>query len=232
MADFPQPLLNVLGQPYDTAGADVATGFQIAGTFENDVPATPSKDQDWTNIANAASFDDSFAGFNPDATSVNAFLRASNFGFSVPAGATMLGVEVLVGYNNLGPTCVQEELRLAWGSAAANTSTDNKFGGELIDDDEDHTIAVFGGPTDLWGENSSTITPAVVNSSDFGAIVKFDHDSGAGSAVNLDALQVRVYYSVTSDGDARVTQTYAEVIGSIAEATGGEGVIRSVIVVT
>jgi hypothetical protein len=56
--------------------------------------------------------------------------------------------------------------------------------------------ATFGGATTMWGLNTTTLTPAIVNDADFGAVISATI-SGGGTA-SVDHIRITVYYE---DGD-------------------------------
>lgn len=233
MATFTFPLLDQWEQ-----GGDENSPFLNAGTGENDVPATGGITHNWANPDRVTS---QFMSTTSDlstsggGTYVLPYLRASNFGFSIPVGATVVGLEVEIvwGASNSGLT--EDEIRLAWGASAANLSTNNNGDAGSIPS-TDQTVETKGGPTDLWGELSSTLTPAVINSSDFGWVLKVGRaDTGATSrTARVDCMRMRVYYTVpeplagavrisqtevlalvTEAKPARITQVYAEVIAGL-----------------
>lgn len=124
-----------------------------------------------------------------------------------------------------------ETLVLAWGAAAANISPTDQFDGTLATQSQ-NTIE-YGGPADMWG---TALTPAIVNSSDFGLVYRaVRNNTGSGNrSLALISARIRITFSdagidgtvrntqmdvsvLTSDlKAARVTQQYAEVLSSSA----------------
>jgi hypothetical protein len=77
------------------------------------------------------------------------------------------------------------------------------------------TLYTYGGPTDLWGESTSSLTPAVVNSADFGAVLRLARSGGTFSrSMNVNYIEMAVYYSVAEDGAIRMTRAYAEALAT------------------
>lgn len=133
------------------------------------------------------------------------YLRCSNFGLAVPAAATITGVEVRIGIDTNAETFkfyervnANGDIRLASGASAGTVGTSNLAldgvhlpgsGGTLIK----------GGNGELWG---LTMTPAVVNSTDFSVLLRIQREWFPGNPANnsrsatisLNAVQVRVFY--------------------------------------
>jgi len=94
---------------------------------------------------------------------ISDYLYLFDFGFSIPATASITGVEVLYergGCN--GGSYVQDTTRLAHNSAIIGSSyfTDSVPATNLT--------STYGSSSDLWG---ATLTPAMVNSTSFGTMM-------------------------------------------------------------
>lgn len=214
MASFIEPLLDQWGQ----GATEFISPYGNAGTGENDVPATASITHNWTNPGNVISqLGASTANLasSGDPPFILPYLRASNFGFNVPSTATVVGIEVQIvwGFSS-GTTYTEDEIRLAWGASAVNLSTTNNADLAAIPTTVD-TTELKGSPTDLWGELASTLTPTVLNSSDFGWVIKLGRLLGTSNRIaHIDCMRARIYYTVPEPlaGNARVTQTEALVL--------------------
>ena len=228
---------------------DEWSGKANAGTGENDVPTTASITHSWSNPSNITAESLSTAELASSGGSyIFPYLRASNFGFDIPSSATVLGVEVDVVWGATSSDYTLDELYLAWGASASTFSTTNKGTGQNLSS-TGGDIVTYGGASDMWGESSATLTPTVVNSSDFGIVIKPAKTATDSNSCRVDCVRIAVTYSVTEDGnvrvsqtealvlytyekDVQVTQTYAEVIVSTAiGGASGEG-RRQIIVVT
>lgn len=143
----------------------------------------------WTNPSNAASNNNSFAtvaGSGPPGTKTN-YLLASNFGFSIPATATILAVrmeiEFVDGSGNDGQLTDCQLLKAGVASGSVKTGNVNSAG---------TGYATAGNLTnDLWG---ATLTPADVNHSGFGVQVRFEDISGEGYSFSVDHIRLTVHY--------------------------------------
>jgi hypothetical protein len=219
---FTYPLLDQWGETLEGGGdAGKDTGAQIAASWGDDVPITPSASVFWASEAKA--FDrvgdnTEAARITGDEADIFPYLRMHNFGFAMPTTGLVKGVEVEIGYQmdllGVAAKWDEDELFIAWGASAALGRTTDKFIGATAAASARRT---FGGPTDLWGESSGTITPTIVNGTDFGCIAKWARNDTGDETIEIDYIQMRVYYEDTVDGTIRTTQTYAEVLGTIAQ---------------
>jgi hypothetical protein len=126
------------------------------------------------------------------------YLKATSFGFAVPGGATVTGVEVEVSRTDVDETesVTDFSVRLVKGGVVSGddkASGDRWPAGSL-------EVALYGSDADLWG---LTLTPADVNASTFGAVVSAATSGGAGSAA-VDFIRVTVHYT-TASGAASAT---------------------------
>ena len=122
--------------------------------------------QPWTDPTNAASSNDSYTTASMT-VSVSHYLKATNFGFSVPTGATITGILVEIEKSKTG--------------GAINNATDNIV--KIVKSDgtigtEDKKLAgtwpttdayySYGSLSDLWSE---TWTYSDINDADFGVVI-------------------------------------------------------------
>jgi len=197
--------------------ADEYSGYLNAGTGEDDVPSTSGATEAWSNPGNITAVSLSTAEMSSTGGAyVFPYIRASNFGFTVPATATMLGVEAEIVWGASSSDYTLAELKLAWDASAASLSTTNKGTGQSLSKTSGSSDA-YGGAADLWGETSATLTPSDVNSSDFGFVLKPAKTDTGDSDLRIDCMRLRVHYSVTEDGEARVSQAEALVFATSAE---------------
>lgn len=161
----------------------------------------------WTTPTNALTSNDSYAVYNNTAQDD---LRLTNFGFSLPTTVTILGIKVDIEGNGSSGTAAQRQIRVGLtkdGTTLAGTRT---TGVELPASDGTVTV---GGPTSLHG---TTWTKAEIESSNFGVLIS-DNDTTA-AALNIDAVTVTVYYSVSNGLTATSGYRYVYVFRN--DATG------------
>lgn len=216
MADFKAPYVNQWAvQVAPTPTDDQGVNWRYPLSAVSGTPTTPTPDGSWalpanlqnSNLSDVTTFN--VSGSNPGPSN---YIYVSNFNLGIPTSATILGIEVLVTW---GPTFTsttnEESVRLAWGASAANLSPTNNASGAARTPE---TNNIFGGAADMWGSTSATLTPAVLNATNFGVVYRVQRTSTATGIVVLRGIAVRVTYSMVADGNLRVTQEYAEVLSS------------------
>ena len=137
-------------------------------------------------------------------------LIARNVGFSVPSGATIDGIEVVIRSNYVA-SAGTSYVKLWNGNSA---TADNSIGTEktFTPNPDSLTNITLGSPTDLWG---ATLTDTIVNGSDFGVALWKSYTSM--SAWFVDHIQIKVYYTESSGETASVsiTTTNPTISGSL-----------------
>jgi len=146
-----------------------------------------NKDQIKTDTGSSATY--SASSFMLASVSSNK-LRGSDYGFSIPSGATIKGIEVLINRSpsSGGETFTDDniiELVLSGtvqGTGKADASTWANGYNEVI----------YGSPTDMWG---ATLTPTNINNSGFGVQMKIDNtNSGGGNNVFVAHIKIKIYW--------------------------------------
>lgn len=145
--------------------------------------------QAWTDPDNVMTSNDAWAACPLDGSQSDE-LRVTNFGFSIPAGATILGIELRVerSMTPLGGEIRDLSVRLR---KAAGAVGDNKASAGLWPDGTD-AIATYGGPTDLWG---TTWSPADINDSGFGAAIRAEEAGVNPMTAQVDHITLTVYHA-------------------------------------
>ena len=106
-------------------------------------------------------------------------------GDPIPAGATVVGVEVQVKRFSSTGTSDEVVMLIKDGALAGG----NKAGDSPPKIDVPEEFSTFGGRADMWG---ISLTPEDVNSANFG--VGFQQTGGAFSTYQYDVIQMKVYY--------------------------------------
>lgn len=191
--------------------ANFMNGWQkdaVLGTSGSAGPSNPSAGADdagagniaWLNPGNVTASDNSRATSSIFAASPTThILKATNYGFSVPANATIDGVELSVERQQSTATDVHDQtLKLLVGGTQVGS---NKAAVGSWPTTE--ASATYGGPTDLWG---TTLTPSDVNGSTFGAALQAALTT-SNSVAKVDNVRITVYY--TTAGSAAFTDADA-----------------------
>ena len=179
------------------------TGFLFPGTAVGNRTISGG-DVNWVNPDNIKADDTSMATANVSSGSPNTNgLAASNFDFSGVAG-TIDGIEVQVGDYSVG---IADDADWAVGKliladdSDGGTSKHTALADFTISDQTDQ----MGGASDLWDE---TIGVSDVQDVDWGFFVGLDWISATIVLVNIDFMQMKVYYTPISITDVDGDETW------------------------
>jgi hypothetical protein len=153
----------------------------------------------WTNPSNATGNDDNFA--NADIYTLNdvsEYLKVTNFSFSIPSAATILGIKVTayVGETIDTMDVYDESVKIVKAGVIS--------GAEYADTDTvEWAVDTVGGTAREWGDETSlwglTWTPADINGSTFGVAISAKHTGGTVAAeheVRVYKVNIKIYYSL------------------------------------
>lgn len=154
----------------------------------------------WSNDDRVVSINHSYATVTLTAET-SKFLKCTNFGFSIPTGATITGIQMeVVGQWNTGSSgqwWTLDYIRIVKGNTIKSTNYTADIEGS------NDTYAYVGGDGELWGE---TWTPSDINSSGFGVAIA-TYTAGGPNKISLDFIGLKVYYT-TESGDYNVDIAY------------------------
>jgi hypothetical protein len=148
----------------------------------------------WANPSNAASSNDSRATVTiTNVNDISNYLKATNFGFSIPAGATIDGivVEFEQGSSSNG-RILDSRVRIVKGGTVGSTDKSNGTGWPATD-----TYRTYGSSSDLWGE---TWTSTDINASTFGVVISCTNTTTSGVEARVDHIRITVHYTEASSG--------------------------------
>lgn len=172
-------------------------GPRSGGTFANDATVGTV---DWSGPSNASASDNSYAtsGSGTDPAGITTkYLKATNFGFSIPGGATIDGILVEVEGKHVSATGSDTTSGVKLVKADGTFGIGNKTGGSWTTTD---TYRSFGGASDLW---SNSWTPADINDADFGVGISrtlFREDAATQTVSSIDHIRITVYYTEAGGG--------------------------------
>lgn len=156
-------------------------------------PATAANDSSvgttgWT-FPNNARTENNVGAYILNVSSQSQYLVTSNFGFSIPIGATIDGIYVEIRNKGdyIGGGTVTENSVVIRKSNGTFGSTNKAYSGGYIDDV--YAYKNYGGPSDLWGE---TWAPADINNSNFGIALSATANL---AEANIDVMRITVYYT-------------------------------------
>jgi hypothetical protein len=163
------------------------TGWVNGGTFQNvDRSGGPA----WNTPANAETQDDSYTyTFSTSIISTD-WLRITNFGFSIPEGATIDGIEVRADKFATVASSIRDSY--IYLRTSAGQSGDNKADTETYwqNSDTDNYIS-WGGATDDW---NAGFDYADINDESFGIDISAYHAQLFRNA-RIDHVQIKIYYT-------------------------------------
>jgi hypothetical protein len=187
----------------------MATQTRAAGTFTNVDQASV----DWSSPSNAAASDDSRATAALSASAGNArtdFLKFSNFGFTIPVGATIDGFTFSLERSVTTTSGTPRDLAIiltddgstpAIAGETAHESPNKASGSTWPTTD---ASATYGGASDLWSTGTFVVTVAEVNASAFSAWVRaFKTDGETSTTVRIDYGELTVHYTPAATGNRR-----------------------------
>lgn len=154
----------------------------------------------WNDPGNAGASDNSYAITGEIGSQSSHYLKATNFGFTVPADAVSIdGISVQVEGKKtditLSPTIKEARVRLVKGGVIGGTDKLNSSNWTTSD-----ATYTSGGAAELWGD---TWTVANVNASNFGVVVAVAATpEGQSGTASIDHVQMTVYYTAPDSGAA------------------------------
>lgn len=147
----------------------------------------------WTNPSNATSSNNSHATVSLDQQPSD-YLTASNFGFSIPVGATIDGIVVeFEKRSDQGGNIVDDVVQLAKAGVWIGT---NK-GDAVTQWPASDAYASYGAINDLWG---TTWTVSDINNSGFGARIQATETGVGVDTAYIDHVRITVYYTEAGGG--------------------------------
>jgi hypothetical protein len=170
------------------------TGWKSPGTVVSDDSVGTTA---WSNPSNATASDDNYAVtshmfFNE--IYYTEYLKATNFGFGIPSGSTIDGIEVgieMLGSYDMGDSPEESEIKIVKSDGTVGAT--NKSTGASI---EGEAVFSYGGSSDKWGE---TWSASDINDTDFGVVFSgLTNPDPTGQGIYVDHIQIKVYYTESS----------------------------------
>lgn len=194
-------------------------GPSLPGTAISDNESGNGAD-DWVTPTNIQADDGTEAQITAasyDAGDFSFILKAKNFGFSAPAGATIDGVEVEIDRRCFAGTAVDLAVQLLDASgmlASTNRASASAWPASLA-------VASYGSASDKW-DMGVTLTPALVNDVDFGVGLQVQA-TAANTDIGVDFIRMTVHYTPGTSAD--VTGTAAAGIDESDIVAGGKTIV-------
>lgn len=142
----------------------------------------------WSSPSNAASSNNSYASASISFAASSHYLKATNFGFSIPSGATIDGIIVEWEKSDATESGAITDLRsrIVKGGTIGSTDKSSATAWPAAD-----AYTTYGSSSDKWGE---TWTDSDINGSTFGAVIAAQA-TGPGSVAQIDHVRITVHYT-------------------------------------
>jgi hypothetical protein len=181
-----------------SAGVSSSAGPRDPGTGADD-PAVGTLP--WNNPGAITYGSHTYTDYAVSPTTTH-YLKATDFGFSIPVGATITGIELgikrWVDYDDdWGDWARDSRVRLVKGGTVQATDKASSDYWPNVEVEKS-----YGGQYDLWG---SAWTPADVNATNFGAVLSADVAGPSlypGNVANVSRMRITVYYTTPGGGPA------------------------------
>lgn len=167
-------------------GGPATAGPNYPGTGANDASYGSTA---WGNPENITADDTNYATVTITLLSTTSnYLKATNFGFNIPSGATIDGITVDIRRWKAGGSGQIRDsvVRLV---KAGTVVGDNKSSSTTLPTSE--VTATFGGSTDLWG---TTWSASDINNTNFGVVYALERQA-QNSAGAVDWITITVDYT-------------------------------------
>ena len=178
-------------KPIQSTGSTMNTGTISPSTMADDATVGTVT---WTNPNNAKVEDGNTAETVLNSQTSH-YLKATNFGLSIPVGATINGILVEIKKKQvIDGNYIKDSL-------VKIVKSDGSFGTTNKADTIDYWTGTllyssYGSSSDLWGENW---TPADINNANFGTVISAIGITTA-CTVYIDCIRMTVYYTTGATG--------------------------------
>jgi Tfp pilus assembly protein PilX len=149
----------------------------------------PSAATGWTSSTNVYTSNNVYATATINGSSQSANLDVTGFGFSIPAGATINGIDVDIERKASATSSIEDFDVYVLKNGSATGITDHASTTDWTTSDSTRS---YGNSSDLWG---TTWTVSDINASNFGVRLKATNLTGTSKTASVDWVQVTVFYT-------------------------------------
>lgn len=165
-------------------------GPNSPGTLANDASVGVEA---WSFPSFAGNSDNSYANQALLSLTYSNYLKSTNFGFSIPSGATIDGIIVEIEKRDSIYLSQDSTVKLVKGGTIVGTN--KSLLGSWTNVDSYYT---YGSSSDLWG---TTWTDSDINASDFGVVINAYNPSFKSNAyLYIDHVRITVHYTSGGGG--------------------------------
>jgi Tfp pilus assembly protein PilX len=170
-----------------TTTLEVGGNVTMTGTTTSS-QRNPTAATGWTSSTNVFSSNNVYATASLAGSAQSANLDVTNFGFNLPTGSTIVGIEADIERKASNTNSIEDYdvFLLKAGAASGNDKASTTDWGTS------DSTRTYGSGTDLWG---TTWTEAQVEASNFGIRLKVRNLSTSSRTASVDWVNIRVYYT-------------------------------------
>ncbi|MBU1022941.1 LamG domain-containing protein, partial [bacterium] len=176
----------------DNGDGTCTASSNLSGTMADDDTVGT---QTWSNVDNAKIDDGNYASVSVSMGTLHShYLKATNFGFSIPEGVTINGILMEVkryGQGNDLPD--DEEVKIV--KSDGSVGSENKAIGGDWNNGGNEVYISYGGAEDLWSESWSD---ADINNANFGTVMSAQSGSTLASIAWVNHIRINVTYTLPS----------------------------------
>lgn len=180
----------------------------------------------WSSPLNVKNSDNTRASASLVSGNTTHYIKATNFGFSIPANATITGIKVEIersinGSSSGGVKDGEVKIIKSNGTLSAYNKADTTTSWPIVTSE---SFATYN-PSDLWGE---TWSPADINNANFG--VAISAVATASRTANIDSIRITISYIknfFVFDLTNPTAPTFISTLGSNQAITAGYTAIQS-----
>jgi hypothetical protein len=142
----------------------------------------------WSNPTYANKSDNIHSNASITAGATTHYLNASNFGFAIPSGATITGIQAAIEKKSNTKVVIYDVgVYLLKADATTGTNMKNATVWGIAD-----ATTLYGGSTNLWG---TTWTPAEINAATFGLVLSANNTGARSAIASVDYINLTVFYN-------------------------------------
>lgn len=157
---------------------------------------------DWASPNNAKVSDNTRSQASAvSGTVISHYLKATNFGFTIPTNATINGILVEIEKSKQGsgsPSVVDSEVKIVKSDGSIGTTNKADVSTEWPSTASETYIS-YGGSSDLWGESW---TYSDINNSNFGIVIStsMTWSNPFSASANVDHIRITITYTEVATG--------------------------------
>ena len=143
---------------------------------------------------NVGALDGIYASNTLGVGQLSTFIKTTNFGFSIPTGATINGIVVEISGKCASGVGTYGNVRIVKGGTISTTNLSGTTNAII----STQSYQSLGNSTNLWGE---TWTVDDINASTFGVVVSITDTDSAIRNYQVDHIRITVYYTDAITGN-------------------------------